>query len=239
MKRILTGTLALMFAFGLQAQKQLVVDADAEMRVVSGNFSAVKVSGGIDLYLSQSDEQALAISASDDKFKQGLKTVVENGQLNIFAEGDWSLNMRNKKLIVYISFKELEKIVASGASDIIIAGTIKVPSLQLQLSGASDFKGVVDVGNLTINLSGASDVKISGSATHLSIESSGASDVKGYDLSTEICTAKASGASDIQITVNKELNAHASGASKILYKGTGVIKDMNSNGACTIAKRGR
>ena len=105
MKRILTGTLALMFAFGLQAQKQLVVDADAELRVVSGNFSAVKVSGGIDLYLSQSDEQALAVSASDDKFKQGLKTVVENGQLNIFAEGDWSLNMRNKKLIVYISFK--------------------------------------------------------------------------------------------------------------------------------------
>lgn len=239
MKRIITCILTLLFAMGLQAQKQLVVDADAEMRVVSGNFSAVKVSGGIDLYLSQSDEQALAVSASDDKFKQGLKTVVENGQLNIFAEGDWSLNMRNKKLIVYISFKELEKIVASGASDIIIAGTIKVPSLQLQLSGASDFKGVVDVGNLTINLSGASDVKISGSATHLSIESSGASDVKGYDLSTEICTAKASGASDIQITVNKELNAHASGASKILYKGTGVIKDMNSNGASTIAKRGR
>jgi hypothetical protein len=239
MRKIVNGVVLLLLAGSLQAQKQLVVDADAEMRTVSGSYTSIKVSGGIDLYLSQSDEAAIAISASDDKFKPGLKTVVENGQLNIYADGEWALNMRNKKLVVYVSFKELEKIIASGASDIVIAGTIRVPSLQLQLSGASDFKGAVEVGNLDMRLSGASDVKISGNATNLTIESSGASDVKGYDLTAEVCNAKASGASDINITVTKELSAHASGASKILYKGPGVIKDLNSNGASTISKKGR
>ena len=106
------------------------------------------------------------------------------------------------------------------------------------LSGASDFKGVVDVSALEVDLSGASDVKISGTATNLNIESSGASDVDGYGLVTDICSAKASGASDIHVTVNKELNAHASGASNIYYHGTGVIKEVQSTGASSVAKKG-
>jgi hypothetical protein len=99
-------------------------------------------------------------------------------------------------------------------------------------------KEQVTVTSLDIDLSGASDVRISGTATNVNIESSGASDVKGFDLITDTCTAKASGASDIHLTVNKELNAHASGASDITYKGTGVIKEVHSNGASTVSKRG-
>ena len=136
----------------------------------------------------------------------------------------------------YVSFKQLEKLDASGASDIVVTGEIKVSSLVLKLSGASDFKGAVLVNALNIDLSGASDVSISGTASVVNIESSGASDIKGYDLTSDICTAKASGASDIKITINKELNAHASGASYIYYKGSAVIKDIQSSGASSIRK---
>ena len=88
-----------------------------------------------------------------------------------------------------------------------------------------------------MNLSGASDVSISGTASVVNIESSGASDVKAFDLVTDMCTAKASGASDVNITVNKELNAHASGASDIYYKGSAVIKDMQSSGASNVGRK--
>ena len=93
------------------------------------------------------------------------------------------------------------------------------------------------VTSLIMDLSGASDVTISGSASVVVIESSGASDVKGYDLVTDMCTAKASGASDVNITVNKELNARASGSSDIYYKGSAVIKDMQSSGASNISRK--
>ena len=106
------------------------------------------------------------------------------------------------------------------------------------MSGASDFKGAVKVNSLKLDLSGASDATISGVATSVTIESTGASDVKGYNLETEVCNARASGASDINITVNKELSASASGASDISYKGTGVIKDQHSSGASSIGKKG-
>ena len=91
--------------------------------------------------------------------------------------------------------------------------------------------------DLKLELSGASDAKISGKASKVSIQSSGASDIKGYDLIVDYCDAKASGASDINITVNKELNVHASGASDIFYKGDCVIRDMHSSGASTVKRR--
>ena len=113
-----------------------------------------------------------------------------------------------------------------------------MPVFKLDLNGASSFKGAVKVDELSMDLSGASDVRINGFATTVYIQSSGASDVKGYELVADVCTAKASGASDINISVNKELNASASGASDIYYKGDAVVKKMNSSGASSIVKKG-
>ena len=221
-----------------RAQEQLVVDANAEVRTVSGSFSSIKVSGGIDLYLSQSNDEAIAVSASEDRFKQSIKTTVENGILKIRYDGDklWAM-IRNKKLKVYVSFKNIDRLDVSGASDIIVAGTITVNTLNLHVSGASEFKGAVKVNDLQLDLSGASDITISGTATTVNISSSGASDIKGDDLKTDVCSANASGASDINITVNKELNVHASGASNISYSGDALIKEMHTSGSSKVSKK--
>ncbi len=238
MKKIILSLVIIAGALLAQAQKALVNDANAEQRHLAGSFNAIKVSGGIDLYLSQFDTESIAVSASEDKYKEHIKTVVENNTLKIYYDGDRMWGGGNKKLKVYVSFRNLEKLQASGACDVQVAGTINVPSLAMDMSGASDFKGAVKTNVLKIELSGASDATISGEAGSVNIHSSGASDFKGYDLVTDVCNAKASGASDIHITVNKEIYAEASGASDISYKGGGVIKDQRSSGASSISKKG-
>lgn len=137
----------------------------------------------------------------------------------------------------YVSARSLDKIEASGASDVVLMSPFSGKYLHLVLSGASDFKGEVKLDSLNMDLSGASDVHIKGTATAVVIESSGASDVKGYDLVAETCTASASGASDVNITVNKELNAHASGASDIYYRGDAVIRNIHTSGASNVGKK--
>ncbi|MBK7434694.1 MAG: DUF2807 domain-containing protein [Chitinophagaceae bacterium] len=221
-----------------KTQNDIVVNPNAEVRPFTGSFHAIRVSGSIDLFLSQSEQVSMAISASEDRFKEGIKTVAENGVLRIYYEGEKSWSSKNRKLKVYISFRELDKIEASGASDVRVIGKISVPVLSLVLSGASDFRGAVKTDSLLMNLSGASDVSIEGTSNTVRIESSGASDVKGYGLVTDYCTASASGASDITITVNKELNAHASGASDIYFKGTGLIREIHNSGASNVARKG-
>jgi hypothetical protein len=237
MKKFFLSVALFLFATISVAQQTMITDANVQQRTLNGSFNAIKVSGGIDLYLSQYETESVAVSASEDQFRERIKTVIENGTLKIYYDGDKMWNKGNKKLKAYVSFKNLENLTASGASDVVIAGSIAVPALRIDCSGASDFKGAVKVDKLTIELSGASDAKISGSASEVSIQSSGASDVKAYELVTDNCTAKASGASDINITVNKELNVHVSGASDVFYKGSAVIRDMHTSGASTVARK--
>ena len=230
---ILVSVFAMLIA---NAQNDIVVDPNASVRDVSGQFETIKVSGGIDLYLSQSDKMAVAVSASNENYKEGIKTVIENGILRIFYEGEKGWMKKDRKLRVYVSFTDLKKLDASGACDVIVAGSVSTTALVLHLSGACDFTGNVKVNTLDINLSGASDAKISGTANSVNIKSSGASDVKAYELVTDVCNANVSGASDVHITINAELTASASGASDIKYKGNGVIKEKHSSGASSIVK---
>ncbi|MBS1599098.1 MAG: DUF2807 domain-containing protein [Bacteroidetes bacterium] len=218
------------------AQNTVINDPNAEERNVKG-FHAIRVSHAINVYLTQSNEEAVAVSASEIKYRNRIRTEVKDGVLNIWYDREgWNWGSDNKKLKAYVSVKTLDKLNASGASDIFVDGTISGDRLDIGLSGASDFKGAVKVNELNLDQSGASDCTISGSAGKVTIGVSGASDVKGYDLVTDNCNARASGASDIKISVNKELSAHASGASSIYYRGTAVIKDLHSNGASSVGK---
>ena len=224
-------------AFVLNASAQTIInDANAEVRNVSA-FSGIKASGGIDIYLSQSDQYALAVSASDAKYRDGIKTEIKNGILNIYYDGGTFRFNGNRKLRVYISFKTLESLESSGACDFIINGIYKANSLRIKLSGASEIKGALDANDVQLNLSGASTLKLSGRVNNLIIDASGASDIKSYDLAVDNCIAEISGASDIRLTINKSITAKASGASTLYYRGTPEKKDVSSSGASNVSQR--
>src|SRR5215204_468643 len=236
MKKILLSFLVFAAIAKTHAQVKEVNDPNAEVRNVKG-FHAIRVSDAIDLFLSPSDNEVVAVSASKEEYRNKIKTQVENGILKIWYDNPSKWSRGDKKLKAYISFKTLDKLHASGASDVRVTGTIKGDELDISMSGASDFAGAIEVTSLMVDLSGASDMTVKGSAISLKIEVSGASDFKGYDFQADNCSARASGASDIKITVNKELSAHASGASGVYYKGDGVIRDLKTNGASSINKK--
>ena len=230
MKKLLFSLLVTGLITTVSAQKT-INDPNAEKRNVSG-FHAIEVGGGIDLYLSQGEE-AVAVSASKNEYRARIKTEVKGGVLKIWYE--WNSNLRfdwsNHKLKAYVSFKDIDRLEGSGGSDISVDGSIKVAKLAMEVSGGSDFDGKVETGELNIQASGGSDVRISGKADRLTIDASGGSDFKGYDLASDICNVEASGGSDIQVTVNKELSANASGGSDVYYKGTGMIRDLKTSGS--------
>jgi hypothetical protein len=239
MKRIsLLAVSAFISLLSIAQSSKVINDKNAETRNVKG-FHAIQVSGGIDLYLTQGSE-AVAVSASETDVRDRMKTVVENGVLKIYMDtkDGWHWGWHNLKLRAYVSVATLDKLNASGGSDVTIDGNIKTDKLDIGLSGGSDMKGALNVNDLEINQSGGSDVDISGSVVNLNIDASGGSDFDGYSLVSENCRISASGGSDAHVTVNKELNAHASGGSDIFYKGNGVIKEMKSSGSSSISKRG-
>lgn len=220
--------------------QKTINDENAETRPLSG-FHAINISSSFKVYITQGNEEAVAVSASTVEFKQQIKTSVENGVLIIRFENDkkfWkSWNGDKQKLKAYISVKKLDKLTVSGACDVIIEDGISADELSINFSGASDMKGKIYAKNLSVNISGASDITLSGNAASLKVEASGASDFKGFELVTNFCDAKASGASSVNINVNKELNASASGASDVRFKGEGMIREIKTSGASSVSRK--
>jgi Putative auto-transporter adhesin, head GIN domain len=200
----------------------------------------INVEDAFDVYLSQSEEEVVAISGSE-KDKKYITTEVKNGILYIRLDTKGvSVHWGNRKLRAYISFKQIDRIFVKGACNVMIAGAVKLEELSIQLSGASDLKSdlkaKLEINKLGIDISGASDMILAGQVGNLYIEASGASKFKGFDLAADMCDVRASGASDIRITVNKELTANVSGATDVKYKGDGVVKDIRSSGSSSISK---
>ncbi|HET9433672.1 MAG TPA: head GIN domain-containing protein, partial [Chitinophagaceae bacterium] len=180
---------------------------------------------------------SVAVSASEIKYRDRIQVEVRSGVLIIRYDNNGKWNTGNKKLKAYISFKEINRLKVSGACDVYIIDDWKADNLKIDLSGASNLTGKIDGQKLMVDLSGASDMTLSGSMGQLDIEASGASGFRGYDMVVDYCDARASGASDIKITVNKELSAEASGASDVNYKGNGLIRDVKTSGSSSISRR--
>lgn len=227
----------LLAIFSTKSYSQTIInDKNVEARNVS-SFSGIRVSGGIDVYLSQSDDYALAVSASQDKFRDNIKTEINNGVLDISYSGGSLRYNERRNLLVYISFKTLESIEASGACDLNINETLKANSVKIKLSGACQMRGAVAITNLQLGMSGASTLKINGTVQNLKIDASGASDAKNYDLIVDNCVADISGASDIRLSINKSVSAKASGASSLYYKGNPDRKKISTSGASSVSQK--
>jgi len=211
-------------------------DPMARDRDLSG-FDRIEVKNGIDLFLVADDRETVAVSAREEADRDRIVTRVSNGTLYIYYDlkGSlrWPLNM---KLKAYVSFKALRALTASGACNVFLDGRIRSETFRLELTGASDFTGAIEAGVLDVEQSGSSDSHLSGKARSLRMQVGGASEVKGFDLVVEEARVKASGASDVDLTVNGTLEAEAGGASDIRYKGRGVARSVQSGTVSTVKK---
>jgi len=260
MKKILFALLLLAgFVVNAQENKSIVYDENAQQRKVP-SFTAISVSSAIDLYLTQSNKNEVAVSATNDEIRDHIITEVVGGTLIIRLgdRGTWMSWRKwgNYKTKAYVSIKDIDALTASGASTVHLVNTIESPKMRIKLSGASDFKGNIKAGVLMYQLTGASDYKgeviansididgsgasnieLIGNVDDLAIEVSGASDAKLYNLTAKGAILRASGASNIGVTVTEILRANSSGASDINYKGNPNVKESNTSGASSIRRR--
>jgi hypothetical protein len=260
MKKILFALLLLAgFVVNAQENKSIVYDENAQQRKVP-SFTAISVSSAIDLYLTQSNKNEVAVSATNDEIRDHIITEVVGGTLIIRLgdKGTWFSWRKwgNYKTKAYVSIKDIDALTASGASTVHLVNTIESPKMRIKLSGASDFKGNIKAGVLMYQLTGASDYKgevsansldidgsgassieLIGKVDDLAIEVSGASAAKLYNLTAKGAILRASGASKIGVTVTEILRANSSGASDINYKGNPTVKESNTSGASSIRRR--
>ena len=231
--------LGLLFSTFLMAQKE-INDPNAEARNVKG-FHAIRVSTGIQLVLTQGTSEAVAVSATTTEHRDKIKTVVEDGVLKIYYDGDsWKFwkNGENKKLKAYVSAINLDGLHASAGSTVKIEGTLKSNKLNVDASSGAVLNGNLNVSTLSIDQSSGAVINFSGSVTDLTVDGSSGSVLHGYELTADNCNVDASSGGGVQVTVNKELSVEASSGAYVNYKGQGVIKNIKTSSGGNVSKKG-
>ncbi len=178
-------------------------------------FHALKVSGGIDVELSQGNELKLQVEA-DENIIASIRTEVKEGVLNIYREGNiWNA----KTMKIHLTFQQVDAITASGGCYIVSKQKLNFSRLKMDLSGGCDIRLDCNAGNLVCTQSGGCDAILSGKAENGTFNVSGGCDVKASEFYLKNCTIDASGGSDVSVNVTGELTMEASGASDITYFG--------------------
>lgn len=183
-----------------------------ETRDVS-DFEGIDVSGVIQVEATAGKDFAVEVEA-DDNLLEYIRTEVRRGKLFLSTE---KRIKTSSPIIVRVSAPNISNIEASGASKV----------------------SVVNLSNSDLNLdvSGASKISLTGETRTFTVDTSGACHIDAGNLRTENATVDASGASSVDVNVTGELNAEASGASKISYSGSPQNVKKNSSGASKIYQK--
>jgi len=196
-----------------------------------GSFDAVSVGYGIDLYLHQSDKTSVSVKAKKE-IMENIITEVKNGKL-VIKVNSWKKAKGRMEVTIYVP--ELNEISASGGSDVYGKGNWEMDNIVINLSGGSDLEMELTANKVKCNASGGSDIDLIGRADKIAISCSGGSDVEAQRFVVKHCKVSASGGSDVEIHTTESIDASASGASDITYKGNPSQVKVHSSGSSDVS----
>lgn len=199
------------FGFGVRGNG----DVETIERQINDDFNEIKVSRGLDVYLTQSNNVSLEVQA-DENLHDIIITEVENGVLRIYA--DENISYASSKKII-LSFKNIEKITSTSGSDVYSTNTIKADALELITTSGSDMELDVEADVIDCKSTSGSDLRLSGRVNKLYASATSGSDIKAAELKTNICDARATSGADITVNTTRELVAKATSGGDIKYYG--------------------
>ena len=185
-------------------------------RKINEDFTKLKVSTGLDVYISQGNKPSITVEA-DENLHEIIITKVEDGRLRIYSERNlW----RYKAAKVYVVIKDLEELKSSSGSDVYSEGVLEFNDIEISSSSGSDMKIQIKANKVNASSSSGSDLRISGETDFFYGQSSSGSSLKAFGLKSKTAEVKASSGADLRIYVTESLDARASSGGDVQYKGS-------------------
>jgi len=230
LKYLLFITLAFSISFCTDGQIRRTVNGDGHVvkkERKAGNFSGLRVSSGIDVYLKQTGNESIVVE-TDENLHEYIVTEIKNDILHVYAEA----NIRRAEMKrVYVTMDEIHSLKTSSAGDIIGETPVRTDKLELSASSAGDIKIEVYAKEIEANISSSGDVTLTGETDILDASLSSAGDLNAYGLQVKEADISASSAGDADINVSERLRARASSAGDINYRGNPKYLDVHSSSA--------
>ncbi|PLX20196.1 MAG: hypothetical protein C0599_09545 [Salinivirgaceae bacterium] len=219
------------------------------------DFTKVSVSDGIDLYLTQGNEEKLVLEVDENLLKY-IKTEVKGNTLKIYSDKNIK---KPESLKAYLTFKSLDRIKGSSGADIYAEDGIEADEMDIDMSSGSDMKIKLKANKASFDMSSGSDAIVKFDGKVLDIDASSGSDLdikadkldeisldmsSGSDINLEGTATKmklrASSGSDLNafgfVTVNADIDV--SSASDVKLTVTGNL-EVDASSASTVRYKGK
>jgi len=174
-------------------------------------FTTVKVGGGFEVEIDQSDSYSISITADDNMFD--YITVSQTGETLIIGL-EWSHTYYDVSLRARIAMPELYELEFSGGTQ----------------GNATGFASMHD---FILTLSGGSRISMEGAANVLTVSGSGGSHLTLSDFPVHNATVNLSGGSSATVNLDGSLEGDVSGGSHLKYVGEPTDVDVNTSGGST------
>ncbi|MGJ8549220.1 head GIN domain-containing protein [Winogradskyella wichelsiae] len=201
-------------------------------RTINQNINEIKISNGLDLYITQSNNQTLSIE-TDENLQNLIITEVVDGTLNIYTSENIGRATLKK---VMLDIKTISKITATSGSDVFSNNTVKVSNLELNSTSGADIKLNVLTESLSCNSTSGSDIDVSGSTVKLVASATSGSYIDASQLIAEIADVSVTSGADINVNTTKILTAQATSGGDVKYLGNPETINKSDNSAGSIKR---
>ena len=198
-------------------------------RTIKADFTGIKVSTGIDLFIRQGSTNAITVEA-DENLHDLIITEVKEGILKIYTDKNiWKSKARK----VYVTIENLTLLKASSGSNVKSESVINTNEIYIDASSGASIDIEVVAKSAVTEASSGSDVKIKGTTINHTARASSGSSINAYKLKSTNANASASSGASINIYASKNMDAKASSGGAIDYTGnpTSINKEASSGGS--------
>lgn len=195
-----------------------------ESRTVSGTFTIVDASEGLDVVIIQGEQTNITVEA-DENIIHLIETDIKNNTLKIHTSEQIG---RAKSKKITVTLPVITKIESSSGADIENEGNLSVDDITLNASSGSDIEISLQAHKIEVNTSSGADIDLYGSAESIYAEASSGSDITASELMTKNAYAKASSGGDVKVNCSEMIEARSSSGGNVTYTGNPKVVQKNS-----------
>ena len=187
----------------------------------------------VTLAVTQGAKPSLKISG-DDNLVPLVESVVLDGKLILRIKENTNI-LPKLPLLAEVVTDQLDRVEASGATDVKVTGGSKVEQFTAAASGVAHLSVTgIQAPKAVATAEGASQLTLTGIAESLKVEASGASHVKAEDLVVDDADVSINGASDADLRARRSVAGDISGASNLNLHGRPAKKTVSVSGASKV-----
>ena len=215
---------SLIFALGLLVSKLFATPVmpiqqkwdDEDTRTYNVKpFTKIYLEGAYKVILEQGQYAGLRIKTDEDNFQFiDVQSDAESLSLKISKK-----HFDFDELILYVTFKDLEKLVIEGGISLETKGYVDLKDFYLHVEGGANIEMNLKANKVKVIGEGGVKFEFEGIADELDASISGAGHLDAIDLKTKRCEFKIEGVGAGSVYATETLSATINGVGKIRYKG--------------------